>query len=441
VRRRGALGPLTALACAGGLLAGCTPASPPAASPSTGAGCPALSSTVRPTVDDAATRDRISGVLDAFARRAWNPTAPAVRPSRQQGGLYINYDPAFDGASSADTETNINTDGRSDDQAGKSPRHDPLADLAVLRDLDAAAAAGIRTSATERLRCRLQPVTAAEFTSYGPARGSVYLELADLSQLDPRGPWREEAHRFAATLATTFRDPPTLGGAGDKPQIRPDWVAASAEALVDAGSRFATPAWAGLGEQLAVALVTKAANPATGLFPSELEVDAARAVTVTDPLVRVGAEAQLLDALLAVADRTGNAQVRAAVAAGLAAVESPATGLVDTRHGGWFFAVDSDGTGLRTAYKETRSAWMVPLLQHAARRGLPIPAGAPARAERLVRDSMYLASSKGYVYRLAPDWTAYRDPKLVPPVAEDWVSSEATGIAVDVMLGDLSSES
>lgn len=148
MRRRGALGPLTALACAGGLLAGCTPASPPAASPSTGTGCPALSSTVRPTVDDAATRDRISGVLDAFARRAWNPTAPAVRPSRQQGGLYINYGPAFDGASSADTETNINTDGRSDDQAGKSPRHDPLADLAVLRDLDAAAAAGIVVSNT-----------------------------------------------------------------------------------------------------------------------------------------------------------------------------------------------------------------------------------------------------------------------------------------------------
>ena len=219
----------------------------------------------------------------------------------------------------------------------------------------------------------------------------------------------------------------------------PPWVHASTSST-KTPSRFATPAWTALGAQLAVQLVTRAANPSTALFPGELQLDAARVVTSSDPLTRVGAQAQLLDALLGVADRTGNGQIRAAVAAGLAAVESPEIGLVDTGHGGWFFGVDADGSDLRTAYKETRSAWMLPLLQHAARSGLPVAPGASDDAERLVRDSMYLASSAGYVYRLAPDWTVYRDSGGAAPVAENWVSSEATGIAVNTLLGDLNSD-
>lgn len=433
--RRAARGRHAALACLLGLLAGCTQGHLAAPAPPTG--CPAPAPVVRPSVADPATRARVAAVLDGFARRAWNPTAPAVHPSRQQGGLYINYRPTFDGSTAAASQTNINTDGVSDADAHKTARHDPLADLAVLRDLDAADAAGIRTSATERLRCLLQPATAAEFTSYGPARGLVYTELTDLAGLDPRGPWREDAHRFAMRLAQTYRDPNTLGATSSGTRVRPDWVAESAAALVDAGNRFSTPGWAALGEQLAVRLVTVAPDRATGLFPDTLQLGPAGAVTVADPLARVGAQAQLLDALLTTADRTGNAQVRAAAAAGLAAVESPRSGLVDTRNGGWFFAASAAGDDLRTAYKETRSAWMVPLLQHAARSGLPVPRDAPEAAAALVRDSMYLSSSGGYVYRLAPDWTTYRDPGLVPPVAEDWVTSEATGIAVDVLLGDL----
>jgi len=391
-------------------------------------------------VGDPATRDRLSGVLDAFAQRAWNPTAPAVRPSQLTGGLYINYRSSFDGVSHPGSLTNVNTNGLSDADAHKDSRHDPLADLAVLRDLDAASAAGIRSSATERLRCLLQPVTAAEFANYGPVRGLVYTQLSELSELDPGGPWRDEAHRFALNLAKAFSDPTTLGATASKPAVRPDWVAESAEALVDAGSRFGTPDWTALGAQLAVQLVTKVANPVTALFPTAVEVDAAGAVKVTDPLTRVGAQAQLLDALLSVADRTGNGQVTAAVAAGLAAVGSPEIGLADTLHGGWFFGVAADGSDLRTAYKETRSAWMLPLLQHAARSGLPVATGDSGETERLVRDSMYLSSSAGYVYRLAPDWTVYRHLGGAPPVAEDWVSSEATAIAVNVLLGDLSKE-
>jgi hypothetical protein len=433
MRVRAGPGLLVLLVCIVCLLDGCAPTTgvPPAAH-----GCGALGPTVRPTVGDPATRNLISRDLDAFATRAWNGAAPAVRPSRQPGGLYINYRPEFDGVSHAASETNINTDGQSDAEAHAGSRHDPLADLAILRDLDAASAAGIGTAATDRLRCRLQPVVTAEFSQYGPPRGSVYRDLTNLSELDPRGPWRAAAHGFAVHLATTFSDPATLGSTAAQPQVRPDWVAASAAALVDAGGRFDTPAWTALGAELAVQLATRAANPVTGLFPNGLDVDAAGVVTVTDPLTRVGAQAQLLDDLLTVADRTGNRQLRTAVSAGLGAVMSPDIGLADGGHGGWFFAVDADGSDLRTAYKETRSAWMVPLLQHAERSGLPVATGAADEAERIVRASMYLASSGGYVYRLTPDWTVYRDSRTAP-LGENWVSSEATAIAVHVLLGDL----
>jgi hypothetical protein len=432
VSPRPILGRLTILACLVCLLGGCATAAAPELPRDY---CRALAPTARPTVD-AETRELVGDVLDRFARRAWNPAAPAVRPSREKGGLYINYRPAFDGVTDPAAQTNIRSDGLSDAQAHADSRHDPLADLAVLRDLDAASAAGIRTAATERLRCRLQPVVAAEFHHYGPPRGLVYTALRDLSELDPRGPWRDAARRFAVHLATTFSDPASLGGSASKSQVRPDWVAGSAVALVDAGARFASPAWTALGTELAVQVATKAANPVTALFPNVLDVDPAGVVTVADPLTRVGAQAQLLDDLLTVADHTGNEQLRAAVSLGLAAVMSPEIGLVDTRHGGWFFAVIADGSDLRTSYKETRSAWMVPLLQHAQRSGLPVANGASDEAERIVRKSMYLASSAGYVYRLAPDWTVYRD-RHTGPLGENWVSSEATAIAVHVLLGDL----
>jgi hypothetical protein len=431
VRPRLVLCRFTFLACVVCLLGGCLSA---VATPSRDS-CPGLAPTARPTVD-AETRQLVGGVLDRFARRAWNPSAPAVRPSRERGGLYINYRPSFDGVTNPASQTNIRTDGLSDAQAHAASRHDPLADLAVLRDLDAASAAGIRTAATERLRCRLQPVVAAEFRQYGPARGVVYTELRDLSELDPRGPWRNAARGFADHLARTFSDPASLGGSGSKPQVRPDWVAGSAVALVDAGARFKTPAWTTLGAELAVQLAAKAANRVTALFPNTVDVHPPGVVTVTDPVTRVGAQAQLLDDLLTVADHTGNQQVRAAVSLGLTALMSPATGLVDTRHGGWFFAVTADGSDPRTSYKETRSAWMVPLLQHAVRSGLPVAIGDSDQAERIVRTSMYLPDSGGYVYRLAPDWTVYRD-RYTGPLGENWVSSEATAIAVHVLLGDL----
>lgn len=443
VRRRRRGRTLSAVLCAVGLISGCTPSVPhqdvataPSVSPQTGCSTPA--STVRPTVSDPATRARLASVLDSFARRAWNPDAPAVRPSTLTGGLYINYRPTFDGRTDAAAQTNVATDGLSDDDAQRAARHDPLTDLAVLRDIDAAAAAGIRTAATERLRCLLQPVVSAEFADYGPARGAVYSQLTDLAGLDPEGPWQQEAHRFARTLAATFSDPVLLGRTQSKSQVRPDWVAESAAALVDAGSRFDVPDWTALGRQLADALIAATANPRTGLFPGQVQVDAAGTATVTDPLVRAGAHAQLLDGLLSVAERTGDARARDAVARGLAAMDSPQIGLVDTAHGGWFFAVDVTGGDVRTAYKETRSAWMLPLLAHAQQAGLPVPTGSAQATARLVRDAMYSPSSGGYVYRLEPDWTVYRDPGRSAPVAENWVTAEATGIAVDVLLGDLS---
>ena len=392
--------------------------------------CRAPAPTVAPHPDQASA-DRAVGVLTGFAGLAWNPTAPAVRPSTLSGGLFVNYRPTWDGADDPGDQTNVMTTGRSDEDAGAEPRHDPLTDLIILRNLDALLATGVRDPALETLRCRLQPITEAEFVSYGVERGWVYGELVDLSLLDPDGPWSEYARTFATLLDRKF-----AGGIDPTAEFRPDWLAQSAAALVDAGQRFDQPRWTASGRTLALALCRVAANPETGLFGGRMGPTVAGVAATADPLVKVGSQAQLFDGLLRVWEFTGDEEILAAVRRGLDSLLSPAIGLRDEKNGGWFYAVDADGTGVRENYKETRQAWLVPLFERASRHDL-VPAGLADSMRGVVRDRLFQPDSRGYVYRVRDDWMPYSSTQEEQTVVENWVSSEATGIAVHALLGPL----
>jgi hypothetical protein len=377
---------------------------------------------------------RIETVMTSFAAKAWNPAAPAARPSRLTGGLFVNYRAEWDGTSDVAANTNIRTGGDSDAQAEVSARHDPLTDLSILRNLDAMLSAGIRNTELDRLRCRLQPVTAAEFSDYGPARGWVYEALADLADLDPAGPWSVAARRYAETLADDYRSGLPNGSRG----VRPDWVAECAAALVDAGARYAETAWTTTGHDLAHQLVELGANSATGLFPGQLDLDPNGVAVVKDPLVKVGSQAQLLDALLTVGRKTQDHELIRAVQTGLASLFSPTIGVLDRVRGGWFYAVDADGTQVRTDYKETRQAWLVPLFQDAAEVGV-LDVKYANQQLGIVRDRLYQTHSGGYVYRVAPSFAPFASSQDGTYTQEDWISSEATGIAIQALLGPLKS--
>ncbi len=415
-----------------GSLVGCTSSTGSDASPGLerAGSCRAL----RPTASahpDPASATRVLTTLIGFSAVAWNQDAPAARPSTLTGGLFINFRPSFDGTHDAAGNTNIRTIGDSDADAGNAPRHDPLTDLVILRDIDALLSTGVTDNRLDSLRCQLQPVTEAEFDNYGVERGWVYNELTDLSALDPDGPWASRARTFATMLGTRFAD-----GIDPAKDFRPDWIATSAAALTDAGRRFGQPQWTATGHQLALALCRTSANASTGLFPSQAHLAPSGPATVVDPLVKIGSQAQLVDALLSVFDATGDQEILGVVRRNLATLQSPTVGVADQIDGGWFYAVDVDGTGVRPNYKETRQAWLVPMFRHAAQNGLAA-ASVSADLATIVREQLYQPDSRGYVYRVRQDWTPYVTTQDGQRIEEIWVSSEATGIAAHALLGPL----
>jgi hypothetical protein len=412
-------------------LAACTP-STGVPSPTTARSAPCRD--LEPTVaahPDPASAARALSTLTTFAAVAWNPSAPSAKRSTLTGGLFINFRPTWDGTNDAATNTNIQTIGNSDAETGNAPRHDPLTDLVILRGIDALLSTGVHNPGLDQLRCQLQPVTEAEFATYGVGRGWIYHELVDLSLLDSNGPWSNHARTFADLLAKQFAD-----GIDPNSNFRPDWIAQSAAALTDAGNRFNQPGWTSTGHRLALDLCRTTADPRTGFFPGQAHPSPTGPATVVDPMVKVGSQAQLVDALLTVYDDTHDQEILAAVKKNLTSLQSPHIGIADTENGGWFYAVNVDGTGVRDSYKETRQAWLVGLFRHAAGNGL-IPAELGEKLASIVREQMYQPDSRGYVYRVQGDWAPYVTIQHGRRVTENWVSSEATGIAVHALLGPL----
>jgi hypothetical protein len=166
--------------------------------------------------------------------------------------------------------------------------------------------------------------------------------------------------------------------------------------------------------------------------------------TVVQAQLTVGEEAQLLNALLDAYDLTRDKSYLDAAIRGAGSLYSPAIGLWDRGHGGFFFSVDADGRHLQAHYKETRQAWMLPLLAHLARIERSTGPGGvwAARQQQMltvVRDMLWQPSIRGYPYRETPGFTIYQSTNGPghTRVVEDWVTSEAMGIACESLATQL----
>ena len=414
---------------------------PPALGSATGgaaAACTTLRPQARPHPEGRAA-ERATTVVAAVAARGWNPAAPVEEDGAPPGGMYVNWRSRWDGVADPAANTNVRTDGRSDAVAKVDARHDPLNDLITLRNLDAYLATGASSPPAQTLRCRLHPVVAAEFADYGVYRGWVYFQLVDLSRLDPDGPWAVSAQRLAGTLAGRFVDPVSHGVVDRRHgTYATDDAAQSVAALLDAGRRFGRAEWTAAGAAAATRLVQAAPDARTGLFPDSMtSVPSASRDTPKDTQARVGVQAQVLEGLLTAYDVGHDAAVLAAARRVATSLLDPAVGAADAAHGGYFFAVELDRGTVRSAYKESRQAWLLPALNHLLRSDPQAPASARQAAAAMadvVGDRLFRPVDGGYVYRVAPDWSPYRHDAVV----EDWVSTEATGIALQALLGPLS---
>lgn len=396
---------------------------------------PATNSVPTPPGGESAT-GRILGILQDMNANAFDPQAPPVSGASLAGGLFINWRGTWPGdvATSA-ANTNIQESGLTDAQAGSPPRHDPLTDLTYLVNLYAYEAINPHDREFAPDVTRMEPIVKQEYADEGYYRCWVYFQLRDLGELQPSQGWDALADRFAAGVyqhyyyaqAGAIADPRHSG------IYRTDYAAECGAMLIDAGQRQHHPAWVRAGNSALAHLLQRARNPQTHLFPLQLKLGSTQD-TVVQAQLTMGEEAQLLNSFLDAYDLTGNKSYLDAVVEAVSSLYNPAIGLWDQLHGGFFFAVDADGQHLKASYKESRQAWMLPLLQHLARiEGGGVWRGRAQQMLAVVIDKLWLPSIHGYPYRETPSFAVYQSDNGPgrTPVVEDWVTSEAMGIACE----------
>jgi hypothetical protein len=422
------------------ILAACTnqaphsgpaPATSPAAVPSPGS-----------TASEPATAARIRDILQDMNANAFNPQAPPASGASRPGGLFINWRGTWPGdIATAAANTDIQESGRSDQQAGTAPRHDPLTDLTYLVNLDAYQAIYPQDREFALDATRMEPIVEQEYANVGYYRCWVYFQLRDLGGLQPGQGWDAIAARFAVTVYQHYYD--SRAGAIADPRhdgvYRTDYAAECGAMLIDAGQRNHRAAMIGAGNAALDHLMQRAQDPQTHLFGLQLKLGPTQD-TVVQAQLTIGEEAQLLNSFLDAYDLTGNKSYLQVVVQAVDALYRPAIGLWDQVQGGFFFSVDADGHDLNTHYKESRQAWMLPLLQHLARiEGGSVWGGKEQEMLTVVRDKLWLPSIHGYPYRVSPGFALYQSDNGPgrTRVVEDWVTSEAMGIAGESLVSQL----
>jgi hypothetical protein len=385
---------------------------------------------VPPTPGQAA--PRLTDILADMHTHAFNPAAPPTKTSTLQGGLFINWRGGWNGdPATAGANTNVQTSGQSDDTTGSSPRHDPVTDLMYLRNLRAFQVDHPGDHTFDADASRMDPIVRAEFGNYTYYRSWIYFQLRDLDRFQPGTGWDQVARHFVQAVFGGFYDG-SAGAVRDRSHdyYRTDFAAESAAAFADAGARYGEPQLTDAARSTVASLLRHAADPGTHLFPLQVGNDG----TVRQAQIKVGEQAQTLDALLTVYDRLRQPEILTAVRQAVDDLYSPQLGLLDTTGGGFFFSVNADGSALRTDYKESRQAWMLGLLRH-----LDLDAG--GQAERLapmfavVTDRLWQSALHGYVYRTTPGFGVFVNHSGPghAAVTEDFVTSEAMGIVGNVL--------
>jgi hypothetical protein len=372
---------------------------------------------------------------------AFNPHAPPVSGASRPGGLFINWRGTWRGdfATTA-ANTNIQESGLSDQQAGTAPRHDPLTDLTYLVNLCAYQAISPHDREFALDVTRVEPIVKKEYANLRYYRCWVYFQLRDLGELQPDQGWDAIAARFAASVYQHFYD--SQAGAIADPRhngvYRTDYAAECGAMLIDAGQRNHNAAWIRAGNSTLAHLMQRAQNPQTHLFPLQMKLGRAQDMVVQAQL-KMGEQAQLLNSFLDAYDLTGNKSYLDAVVQAVSSLYSPAVGLWDQVHGGFFFSVDADGHHLNAHYKESRQAWMLPLLQQLARIKGGVWAGREKEMLTVVREKLWQPRIHGYPYRESASFALYQSDNGPgrTRVVEDWATSEAMGIACESLASQL----
>ncbi len=378
---------------------------------------------------------RLADILTEMHTSAFNPDAPPTKGSTVTGGLFINWRGDWDrNLATASDNTNIQTTGLSDDQNGASPRHDPVTDLMYLRNLRAFKYYYPSDHSFDADAARMEPIVKAEFAGYTYYRSWIYFQLRDLDRFAPGSGWDQMAHNFVSGVYRNFYNS-SAGTVVDKSHsnYRTDFAAESAAAFADAGARYNDASLTAAARATTHHLLASAQDPNTHLYPLQMNWSAS-GDTIGQAQIKLGEQAQALDALLTVYDHLREPAILAAVKAAVDQLYSPTMGLHDALNTGFFFSVDANGRGVSSAYKESRQAWMLALDDH-LNREVGGQDQRIAEMQSVVLQKLWQAPIHGYVYRVTPSFAIYTNHSGPNhgSVDENFITSEAMGIAGNVL--------
>ena len=414
---------------AGGMAATSCGGSSPAPTPSPSPSTPRPSS--RPLTQ---TDQRVIDILQAMHVHGFNPQAGPKNHSTVNGGLFINWAAGWDGnlATAADN-TNIGSNGKAGSVKNGIGAHDEYTDLLYLRNMLGYRASNPADHSFDGDISRLEPIVKAEFTGYTDIKCSLYGELRDLDRFEPGHGWDDLAHSYAEAVFSGSYDA-SAGVVAKNGSYRVDYAGECGTMMVEAGRRYGNSAMTAAGKSTIAHVISQAADPNTHLFPLQMTLSSG-GDTVLQAQLKAGEEAQLLDAFLQAYDITGNTADLQAVVAATNELYSSSLGLHDTTHGGFYFSIDADGSHISRSYKETRQAWMLPLLEHLDRIQ---PGQWTSRVDEMlsvVRDKLWQATSGGYVFRTSVDFSIYHAHLNGATIVESWVTTEAMDIACQSLEG------
>ena len=281
---------------------------------------------------------------------------------------------------------------------------------------------------------RLLPTFNAEWKNSTLAKGWVYFTFLRLREYtQDTATWDATMENWAASV---YHSIPTDTGVPHGPIVddtganaptcpdgfRVDQTLEDGLALIDAGKRYNNAAWAQAGTREVQIVTQQALNTRYNLF--------ARIICqgkVWNDEARDGEIGQEAEALLYAGSYTENQQYLTLAQQMLDAVANPATGLIDQINGGLFFKLTMSSGVVDTAKKVTQQYHILLALHMANQLMNNRYATLEANMVQALQKAYFQPPVAGWMYEVGPDFTLYKG-------TENWISTEASGIAMQAIL-------
>ncbi len=397
----------------------------------------------------------ILSVLENMRANGFN-AAPSLNGGL--GGLHINWR-----YGTLPLQTDFNGSGETDDSSGASPRHDRLTDLRYLHVLLLYHHLHAGDTRFDGEIARYTAIVKAEFAGARDERGWLYDELVDLYRLSGDAFFQERARGLADYYATSLYHPDSgavYKVSSDQPNgyYRVDLALEVGAALAQAGTTFARPDWVADGKRIIAFVYAHAYVPAYHAFMEQMSNVLApdgspNAVeTIERGLyghthiegggVRMGEVAQIILSLLH-AYMTTHDHTYLDDATGLIdplTARHNTLGLWDSANLGYFAAAVFPGTDVmhagtptvQTKVKESgRQLQMLEVFRVANLLTNNRYQDMQDALEQVAAQRAYFSPGHGYLYQMTSDW---RVVPLKNGQPQDWVTTEAMGIALEGLL-------